>query len=58
MTVMKVRKRTSFCILIYVPPFEKVTVSSYPKFFRREKKRKEKKKQEKSLLIALILLKI
>jgi len=55
---MKVRKRTSFCILIYVPPFEKVTVSSYPKFFRREKKRKEKKKQEKSLLIALILLKI
>lgn len=48
--VVKVRKRTSFCLFIYVPPFEKATVSSYTKFFRREK-------NKKPLLIALTFIK-
>ena len=44
LTVMKVRNRTSFCIFIYVPPFEKAAVSSYPKFFRGGKKKKNTRK--------------
>ena len=58
LTVMKVRNRTSFCIFIYVPPFEKAAVSSYPKFFRGEKKTRKILTYSSKSLKALNLLRL